>query len=181
MWSKRYVGSRGENVCLSIPLHSHSQLQVNKYLLKKVLDTDSKYQSHIAPIPRFPRTQNEPSCINFTGRVISMLIKITDAQYTTFSLERSGWFMADGSEVCGSKAVYLLRQAIGVYGLTGVDRLLVCVNFGAEYPACRLPLLHLNSYPSSFRISVIEFCMNCIGLSSSFGLMYRNKRYFLNS
>ena len=99
--------------------------QINKYLLKKVLDSDSKYQSDVAPIPRFPRTPNEPSCINFTGRVVSMLIKITDASYTTYSLEKSGWFMSDGTEVCGLKAVCLLRQAIGVYGLTGVDRLLV--------------------------------------------------------
>ncbi|KAL9189378.1 hypothetical protein ACHAXT_009053 [Thalassiosira profunda] len=98
--------------------------EINKYLLKKVLDSDSKYQSDVAPIPRFPRTENEPSCINFTGRVVSMLIKITDASYTTYSLEKSGWFMSDGTEVCGLKAVSLLRQAIGVYGLTGVDRLL---------------------------------------------------------
>ena len=99
-------------------------MKVNKYLLKKVLDADSKFQSDIVPIPRFPRTQNEPSCINFMGRIVSMLIKITDAQYTTYSLERSGWFMSDGSEVCGLKTVSLIRRAIGVYGLTGVDRLL---------------------------------------------------------
>ncbi|KAL7541370.1 hypothetical protein ACHAXR_010852 [Thalassiosira sp. AJA248-18] len=98
--------------------------EVNKYLLKKVLDADSKFQSDIVPIPRFPRTPNEPSCINFMGRIVSMLIKITDCQYTTYSLEKNGWFMTDGSQVCGLKAVSLLRKAIGVYGLTGVDRLL---------------------------------------------------------
>ena len=32
--------------------------------------------------------------------------------------------MSDGSEVCGLKTVSLVRRAIGVYGLTGVDRLL---------------------------------------------------------
>lgn len=32
--------------------------------------------------------------------------------------------MSDGSEVCGLKTVSLLRRAIGVYGLIGVDRLL---------------------------------------------------------
>lgn len=32
--------------------------------------------------------------------------------------------MRDGSEVCGSKTISLLRRAIGVYGLTGIDRLL---------------------------------------------------------
>ena len=53
-----------------------------------------------------------------------MLIKITDTQYTTFSIEKSGWFMNDGTEVCGLKTVSLLRQALGVYGLTGIDRLL---------------------------------------------------------
>jgi len=98
--------------------------EVNKYLLKKVLDADSAFQSEIVPIPRFPRTQNEPTCINFMGRMVSMLIKITDTQYTTFSIEKSGWFMSDGTEVCGLKTVSLLRQAVGVYGLTGIDRLL---------------------------------------------------------
>lgn len=98
--------------------------EVNKYLLKKVLDADSAFQSDIVPIPRFPRVQNEPTCINFMGRMVSMLIKITDTQYTTFSVEKSGWFMNDGTEVCGLKTVSLLRQSIGVYGLTGIDRLL---------------------------------------------------------
>jgi WASH complex subunit strumpellin len=98
--------------------------EVNKYLLKKVLDANSVFQSDIVPIPRFPRTQNEPTCINFMGRMVSMLIKMTDTQYTTFSLEKSGWFMGDGTEVCGLKTVSLLRQAVGVYGLTGIDRLL---------------------------------------------------------
>ena len=93
-------------------------------LLKKVLDAESKFQSNIVVIPRFPRTQNEPSCINFMGRIVSMLIKITDAQYTTYSLSESGWFMRDGSESCGLKTISLLRQAIGIYGLTGLDRLL---------------------------------------------------------
>eukprot|EP00985_Skeletonema_marinoi_P011305 scaffold5364_cov134-Skeletonema_marinoi.AAC.3 len=98
--------------------------EVNKYLLKKLLDADSAFQSEIVPIPRFPRTQNEPTCINFMGRMVSMLIKITDTQYTTFSIEKSGWFMSDGTEVCGLKTVSLLCQAVGVYGLTGIDRLL---------------------------------------------------------
>jgi WASH complex subunit strumpellin len=98
--------------------------EVNKYLLKKVLDADSAFQSEVVPIPRFPRTQNEPNCINFMGRMVSMLIKITDTQYTTFSIERSGWFMSDGMEVCGSKTISLLRQAVGISGLTGIDRLL---------------------------------------------------------
>ena len=99
-------------------------MQVNKYLLKKVLDSDSKFQSAIVPIPRFPRTKNEPSCINFMGRIVSMLIKISDAQYTTYSLERNGWFMSDERVVCGLNTIALIRDAIGVYGLSGIDRLL---------------------------------------------------------
>ncbi|EED92001.1 hypothetical protein THAPSDRAFT_34228, partial [Thalassiosira pseudonana CCMP1335] len=98
--------------------------EVNKYLLKKVLDSDSKFQLRVIPIPRFARTPNEPTCINFMGRILSMLLKITDTQYTTYSLERIGWFLGDGTEVCGLKNVSLLRKAIGIYGLTGVDRLL---------------------------------------------------------
>ena len=99
--------------------------EVNKYLLKKILDSDSKFQSKVVPIPRFPKTQNEPSCINFMGRVMSMLVKITETQCTTYSLERGGWFMSDdGTEVCGLKTVALLRNAIGAYGLVGVERLL---------------------------------------------------------
>lgn len=118
-----------------------------------MLDADSKFQSDVVPIPRFPRTQNEPSCINFMGRIVSMLIKITDAQYTTYSLERNGWFMSDvlsrlgeqdKSEVCGSKTVSLLRQAIGVYGLTGIDRLL-----------CYRILHELHRFVKFFRTTVV--------------------------
>lgn len=105
-------------------LNYNVEQEVNKYLLKKVLDVDSRYQSNLAPIPRFPRTENEATCINFTGRVVSMLVKITDAQYATFSLERSGWYSADGSVVFGRNNIALLRKAIGVIGLTGIDRLL---------------------------------------------------------
>jgi WASH complex subunit strumpellin len=118
-------------------------VQVNKYLLKKVLDSDSKFQSDIVPIPRFPRTKNEPSCINFMGRMVSMLIKISDAQYTTYSLERNGWYMSDERLVCGLNTISLIRDAIGVYGLSGLDRLL-----------CYRTLHELHRFVKFFRTNV---------------------------
>jgi WASH complex subunit strumpellin len=58
-------------------------------------------------------------------RPIELKLKITETQCTTYSLERGGWFLSDdGTEICGLKAVSLLRDSIGVYGLVGIDRLL---------------------------------------------------------
>lgn len=139
--SKRLNGFRNALTCIEdfVAIHGskiwHNELsrivsynveqEVNKYLLKKVLDSDSKFQSKIVPIPRFPKTQNEPTCVNFMGRVMSMFVKITETQFTTYSLERGGWFMSDSDkEVCGLKSAALLRDAIGVYGMVGIDRLL---------------------------------------------------------
>jgi len=58
------------------------------------------------------------------GRLVSLLVKITDARYTTCSISESGWYMQDGSEVCGLKTISLLREAIDNYGLIGLDHLL---------------------------------------------------------
>jgi WASH complex subunit strumpellin len=127
----------------SSPHFETIRIQVNKYLLRKILDSDSKFQSDIVPIPRFPRTINEPSCLTFMGRMVSMLIKISDAQYTTYSLERNGWFMRDERAVCGLNTISLIRDAIGVYGLSGLDRLL-----------CYRALHELHRFVKFFRTNV---------------------------
>jgi len=72
-----------------------------------------------------------------------MLIKISDAQYTTYSLERNGWYMNDDRVVCGSSTIILIREAIGVYGLSGIDRLL-----------CYRTLHELHRFVKFFRTNV---------------------------
>jgi WASH complex subunit strumpellin len=72
-----------------------------------------------------------------------MLIKISDAQYTTYSLERNGWFMSDERVVCGLNTISLIRDAIGVYGLSGLDRLL-----------CYRALHELHRFVKFFRTNV---------------------------
>jgi len=114
MWGEEVARIIGYNV----------EQEANKYLLKKVFDFESKYQTAAAPIPNYPRTESDPLCVNFMGRTVSTLLKMTDAQTTIFSRECSGWFLADGQEVCGFRTISLLRRAIGVCGLSGIDKLL---------------------------------------------------------
>lgn len=96
----------------------------SKYTLKKIPDSESIYQSPIKPVPRFPRTETEKSCVNFMGRMVSALLKMTDPRLTIYSRDCSGWFLPDGHEMCGGKMIGIVRKSLGVNGISGIDRLL---------------------------------------------------------
>ena len=104
--------------------------ECNRYIKKKVLDYNSKYQSKIIPIPRFavPGAKDHGSlnsdAINFMGRAMNCLLAMTDPSTTIFAPEAIGWFTADGEEICGIKTFATLQRGINVTGLSGLDRLL---------------------------------------------------------
>jgi len=101
----------------------YSEQEANKYLQKKIYDSQSRYQSRAIPIPRFPPPAND-SNINFMGRAVSALLRMTDASTTIYSPECGGWFLRDGTEVMGISLISLLRTSISIPGLLGVDSLL---------------------------------------------------------
>jgi WASH complex subunit strumpellin len=102
--------------------------ECNRYLKKKVLDHNSKYQSKVIPIPRFAVPTNagaiNSQAVNFMGRAMNCLLAMTDPSSTIYGPEAIAWFMADGTEVCGDKTFSLLHSGINVTGLAGLDRLL---------------------------------------------------------
>ena len=100
--------------------------ECNLYLKKKVLDVNSKYQSKVIPIPRFPPSPGPLSAksVNFMGRILNAIMAMTNPATTIFAPEAIGWYTSDGNEVCGIRTFALLNAGINVTGLGGLDRLL---------------------------------------------------------
>ena len=96
----------------------------NKYMSKRVHHTDSIFQSSLLQIPRYAPTKEEPLYENFSGRTMSALLKLTEPQKTVCSLDSNGWFLANGTAVITGQTFALLRNAMGVQGLVGIDNLL---------------------------------------------------------
>ena len=100
--------------------------ECNTFLKQKVYDWQSSYQSDAIPIPRFspvnlPNT--EPS-VNFMGRLVRQLLQQTSPRTSVYIESRQGWYDAKMTEVVGIRTFSLLSRAVGIFGLTGVDRLL---------------------------------------------------------
>lgn len=103
--------------------------ECNRYLKKKVLDHNSKYQSKVIPIPRFAVPNPNSGAINskaenFMGRAMNCLLAMTDPSSTVYGPQAIAWFMSDGTEVCGIKSFSVLHQGLNVTGLAGLDKLL---------------------------------------------------------
>jgi WASH complex subunit strumpellin len=100
--------------------------ECNTFLKQKVYDWQSTYQSDAIPIPRFEsvnQPNKEPS-VNFMGRLVRELLFQTSPVRTVYVESMQGWYDAKMSEAVGIRTFSLLARAVGVFGLTGVDRLL---------------------------------------------------------
>ncbi len=75
-------------------------------------------------LPNFLRPENDPNSKTFIGRTLTALLKLTDPQKTIFSHDNFGWFLPSGERTCDMNLIRLVRQAIGVNGLSGIDCLL---------------------------------------------------------
>lgn len=100
--------------------------EANRYLKKKVLDHNSKYQSKVIPIPRFqsPGGPLSSGTVNFMGRVMNALMAMTSPETTIFAPEAVTWYTSEGAEVCGLKTFAIMNKGLNVTGLAGLDRLL---------------------------------------------------------
>lgn len=101
--------------------------ECNSFLKKKVYDHQSQYQSDNIPIPKFPPVApvkgQEPS-VNFMGRLVRELLDQTNPFRTTYVEARQGWYNYQAEEVIGMRSFSLLSRGVGMFGLTGIDRLI---------------------------------------------------------
>ena len=92
---------------------------------RQVHDWESAFQSDVVPIPRFAPLDDGSA--TFMGRLARELLRQTDPVRTVYLYPLTAWYdCADGlgAEVLGIRALSLLRSAVGVAGLVGLDRLL---------------------------------------------------------
>lgn len=117
--------------------------EANRYLRRKVLDQDSKYQSSVVPIPREHVVIDDHNT-TFMGTTLVALLRLTSPANTTFSPVFSAWFASSATsassstnkqnkhqrrrepprEVCGVAMFQSIERSLGVAGLIGLDRLL---------------------------------------------------------
>jgi len=95
--------------------------ECNSFLKKKIYDWQSSYQSVAIPIPRFPSV--DTSSVNMIGRLARELLNQTNCKSTLY-LNQIGWFEpTTGKELIGISTWSLLHQGVGIFGLTGLDKL----------------------------------------------------------
>jgi len=96
--------------------------ECNTFLKKQVPDWQSAYQSAAVPIPVFPAADERS--VNFMGRITRELLSRTHPDRTMYLFPLSGWFDMEGKEVVGIRMFSLLKDSVGVLGLSGIDKLL---------------------------------------------------------
>ncbi|PIK50593.1 putative WASH complex subunit strumpellin-like [Apostichopus japonicus] len=103
-------------------INYNMEQECNSFLRTKVHDWQSLYQSTTIPIPKFPLVDGS---INFMGRLVREILRITDPRVTTYVDQMNTWYdNKTKQEVLDSKVFKRIQQSIGTCGLTGVDRLI---------------------------------------------------------
>lgn len=98
----------------------------NSFLKKKIYPWQSTYQSEAIPIPVFPsepQAKGGENSVNFMGRLVREVLNQTHPARTVYVESLQGWYDAE-REVIGIRTFSLLHRGVGVFGLTGMDRLL---------------------------------------------------------
>ena len=90
---------------------------------KKIYDWQSTFQSDTIPIPVFRPLKGDP-CRNFMGRLVNELLLQTNPKTTVFVDVMQGWYDKEGREGVGLRTFDLMNKGVGVFGLTGMDRLI---------------------------------------------------------
>jgi WASH complex subunit strumpellin len=107
-------------------VHLNVEQECNTFLKKKVLVWDSKFQNDKIPIPIYPPipASGVDQSVNFIGRIGRELIYQTASSRTLFMDRMSAWYEpTTGREAVSLRSFALLLSSIGVFGLTGMDRL----------------------------------------------------------
>ena len=98
------------------------EIECNRFLRRGVDDWRSDFQNADIPIPKFDRV--DAGSATFMGRVVADVVRVTDPAQTMYLLPMSAWYTADGGEAMGIRQFSLLRRALDVPGLWGLDRIL---------------------------------------------------------
>ena len=112
MWQEEYARVINFNV----------ERECNRFIKKKILASQSEFQSKQIPIPEFAAMDS--SAQNFMGRLARAFLVLTDARKTIYAPECNGWYRSSGQEVAGLSLFGLLNRCIGITGLCGLDRLM---------------------------------------------------------
>ncbi|XP_038056716.1 WASH complex subunit 5-like [Patiria miniata] len=103
-------------------INYNMEQECNSFLRTKVHDWQSIYQSPTIPIPKF---QPVDGSINFMGRLVREILRITDPRSTSYIDQMKTWYdVKTKQEVLDIKVFSKVRQSIGTCGLTGLDRLM---------------------------------------------------------
>mmetsp|Transcript_28154 Transcript_28154/g.84350 ORF Transcript_28154/g.84350 Transcript_28154/m.84350 type:complete len:1190 (-) Transcript_28154:385-3954(-) len=113
--------------------------ECNRFLRRRVSDLESRHQSIIIPIPKFPPigTPADDGALTFVGRTLAALLRLTTPRHTSYSPEHVGWYAdaaiftqtsatgrQNATEICGVGTFQVIQGALGITGLLGLDRLL---------------------------------------------------------
>lgn len=63
------------------------------------------------------------STVNFMGSLMNVIVAVTDYNKCIYSKSAGGWFDSTGREIAGTTLLRMLRNALDVQGLCGLDRL----------------------------------------------------------
>ena len=83
----------------------NTELECNRFLKKKVLASESTFQSRSIPVPRFP-PQPGSKDISFVGRTLRALLILSDSRETIFAPACSGWYADSGDEIAGELILF---------------------------------------------------------------------------
>jgi WASH complex subunit strumpellin len=106
----------------------NTEQEANRFLRVRIPADTSRFQSTAIPLPLFlrPPEGDKTGSITFMGRLVHALVSLTDPRRTMYGPGCLGgaWHDGGGTELAGLSLFSLLNAAVGVPGLTGVDRLL---------------------------------------------------------
>ncbi|CAF1096037.1 unnamed protein product [Adineta ricciae] len=95
----------------------------NSFLKQKIYDFQSTFQSRHIPIPRIAPLGD--GSINFMGRLVREILRVTDPRSTFYGEQRNTWYdVRTKQPVVDILLFRKLHRAVGSFGLSGLDRLL---------------------------------------------------------
>ncbi|KAI0224187.1 hypothetical protein LSAT2_024791 [Lamellibrachia satsuma] len=107
---------------LSRIVNYNVEMECNSFLRTKILDWQSIYQSVAIPIPRYAPVDGS---VNFIGRLVREILRITDPKSTSYVEQTNAWYdLKTKQEVLNRTVFEKIEGSVGTWGLTGLDRLL---------------------------------------------------------
>jgi WASH complex subunit strumpellin len=98
MWQEEFTRIIGFN----------TEAEANRYVRKKVLPEQSKYQSRAIPLPLFTRPPagdaSTPGCVTFMGRLADAVLQLTHPSRSIYGPGSTGggWYDSTGREIVGA-------------------------------------------------------------------------------